>query len=88
LSPVGLSVPVLVVTKLQVPELRSGLVPRDELVARLVDGEGRKLALVCAGGVGKSILFGEWHAAAGEGGRLRGCRWMRVTTTRCGSGVM
>jgi LuxR family transcriptional regulator, maltose regulon positive regulatory protein len=61
------SVPLLVTTKLQVPELRPGLVPRSELVARLVDGAGRRLSLVCApAGWGKSILLGEWHAAGEE----------------------
>ncbi len=59
--------PLLVETKLQVPVLRSGLVPRGELVARLVDGGGRKLTLVCApAGWGKSVLLGEWHASREE----------------------
>jgi LuxR family maltose regulon positive regulatory protein len=67
LSTMVSSAPVLVATKLQVPELRSGLVLRGELVARLVDGEGRKLTLVCApAGWGKSVLLGEWHASGGE----------------------
>jgi LuxR family maltose regulon positive regulatory protein len=59
--------PVLVATKLRVPELRPGLVPRGELVEGLVEGGGRKLTLVCApAGWGKSSLLGEWHASGGE----------------------
>ena len=39
--------PELVATKLHVPRLRPGLVPRRELVARLVAERDRKLTLVC-----------------------------------------
>jgi LuxR family maltose regulon positive regulatory protein len=59
--------PVLVATKLHVPDLRPGLVAREELVARLVEGGGRKLTLVCASaGWGKTLLLSEWHAAKEE----------------------
>jgi LuxR family maltose regulon positive regulatory protein len=58
---------VLVATKLHVPELRPGMVGRPELVARLVEGGGRKLTLVCApAGWGKTLLLSEWHAANAE----------------------
>jgi LuxR family maltose regulon positive regulatory protein len=58
---------VLVTTKLHVPELRPGLVPRRELLARLAAGADRKLTLVCApAGWGKSLLLGEWHASEAE----------------------
>jgi len=57
----------LVATKLRVPEPRPGLVSRNELVARLVNGDGRKLILVCApAGWGKSILLSEWCASDEE----------------------
>src|SRR5215212_1438278 len=46
---------VLVTTKLHVPELRPGLVPRRELLARLSAGADRKLTLVS-----------EWHASEAE----------------------
>ena len=63
----ALSEPVLVETKLHVPALRSGLVPRPELVARLVAGRERKLTLVCApAGWGKSTLLGAWCASPDE----------------------
>jgi LuxR family transcriptional regulator, maltose regulon positive regulatory protein len=56
--------PLLVATKLYVPDLRPGLVPRRELVAGLVDGRSRKLVLVCApAGWGKTVLLSEWAAA-------------------------
>jgi LuxR family maltose regulon positive regulatory protein len=49
---------VLVATKLHVPDLRPGLVARDALVARIVDGAGSRLALVCApAGWGKTVLL-------------------------------
>jgi LuxR family maltose regulon positive regulatory protein len=59
--------PVLVATKLHVPRLRPGVVPRRELVTRLVAGRDCKLTLVCApAGWGKSTLISEWHAAPEE----------------------
>jgi LuxR family transcriptional regulator, maltose regulon positive regulatory protein len=64
----ALSGPVLVATKLHVPEVRPGLVPRRDLLARLVDDEGRKLTLLCApAGWGKTVLLSEWYASAEEG---------------------
>jgi LuxR family transcriptional regulator, maltose regulon positive regulatory protein len=59
--------PVLVATKLHAPPLRSGLVARDELVARLLADPERKLTLVCApAGWGKSTLLSVWSASPGE----------------------
>ena len=61
--------PVLVTTKLHVPEARPGFVPRPELVARLVAGASgrRKLTLLCApAGWGKTILLSEWSASPDE----------------------
>jgi LuxR family maltose regulon positive regulatory protein len=58
---------VLVATKLHVPRVRPGFVSRAELVARLVAGGERKLALVCApAGWGKTILLSEWSASPDE----------------------
>src|SRR5262245_18980769 len=58
---------VLVATKLYVPDVRPGILPRGELVARLAGGEGRRLVLVCApAGWGKTILLGTWHASEQE----------------------
>ena len=58
--------PVLVRTKLHVPEVRPGLVERRALVDRLVEGSDRKLTLVCApAGWGKTRVFAEWHATEG-----------------------
>ena len=59
--------PVLVATKLHVPEVRPGYVSRGELVARLVAGGEGKLALLCApAGWGKTILLSEWSASPDE----------------------
>ncbi len=61
------SEPVVVETKLHPPALRSGLVPRPELLARLVAGRERKLTLVCApAGWGKSTLLGAWCGSPDE----------------------
>ena len=61
------SEPVLVETKLHAPALRSGFVPRPQLLARLVAGRERKLTLVCApAGWGKSTLLSEWSASPEE----------------------
>ena len=70
-SVVGVAVtslePVLVATKLHVPEVRQGFISREELVARLVAGGGRKLTLVCApAGWGKTVLLSEWRASPDE----------------------
>jgi LuxR family transcriptional regulator, maltose regulon positive regulatory protein len=59
--------PVLVETKLLVPQVRPGMVARRELVARLVAGGERRLVLVCApAGWGKTMLLSEWHEAEDE----------------------
>jgi LuxR family maltose regulon positive regulatory protein len=59
-----------------VPGARPGLVPRRDLLARLVDGEGRKLTLLCApAGWGKTVLLSEWHASAEE---LRPFAWVSL----------
>ena len=59
--------PVLVATKLHVPEVRPGFVSRGEPVARLVAGGQGKLALLCApAGWGKTILLSEWSASPDE----------------------
>lgn len=47
--------------------MRSGTVSRPRLVARLVSGRERKLALLCAPvGWGKTTLLSEWLASAEE----------------------
>jgi len=59
--------PVLVATKLHVPEMRQGFISREELVTRLVAGGGRKLTLVCTpAGWGKTTLLSEWRASPDE----------------------
>jgi ATP/maltotriose-dependent transcriptional regulator MalT len=59
--------PVLITTKLHVPRMRSGMVSRPRLVARLVGGRERKLALLCApAGWGKTTLLSEWLASPEE----------------------
>jgi ATP/maltotriose-dependent transcriptional regulator MalT len=50
---------VLVATKFHVP--RAGLVPRPRLLARLAQGIGRGLTVVCTpAGFGKTTLLGDW----------------------------
>jgi len=52
---------VLLATKLYVPRVRSGLVPRPRLTRRLDEGLGCRLTLVSApAGFGKSTLISEW----------------------------
>lgn len=52
---------VLLATKLYVPGLRSGFVPRPRLADRLDEGVRRGVVLVCApAGYGKTILLAEW----------------------------
>ena len=59
--------PTLVATKLHIPTLRVGMVPRDRLVAQLLAGAERRLTLVCApAGWGKTVLLAQWHASAEE----------------------
>ncbi|WP_129662898.1 hypothetical protein [Phytoactinopolyspora endophytica] len=68
--------PVLISTKLHVPRVRSGVVSRTRLVARLVGGRERKLALLCApAGWGKTTLLSEWLAAPEE---PRKCAWVSL----------
>jgi LuxR family maltose regulon positive regulatory protein len=53
----------ILTTKLQVPPLRSSLVPRPRLIARLNAGRNGKLVLVSApAGYGKTTLVAEWLA--------------------------
>jgi LuxR family transcriptional regulator, maltose regulon positive regulatory protein len=59
--------PVLISTKLHAPRMQLGMVSRPRLVARLVAGRERKLALLCApAGWGKTTLLGEWLASPEE----------------------
>jgi LuxR family transcriptional regulator, maltose regulon positive regulatory protein len=68
--------PVLISTKLHVPRMRSGMVSRPRLVARLVGGRERKLALLCApAGWGKTTLLIEWLASPDE---PRECAWVSL----------
>ena len=53
----------LLETKLYIPKLRPGLVPRPRLMERLNQGTERKLTLVSApAGFGKSTMLAEWVA--------------------------
>ena len=52
---------VLLATKLYVPRVQSGFVPRPRLVMRLDEGLARGLVLVCApAGFGKTSLLADW----------------------------
>ena len=52
---------VLLATKLNVPGLRPGLVPRPRLAQRLDEGLSRGVLLVCApAGYGKTMLLADW----------------------------
>ena len=58
---------VLVATRLNVPGLRTGLVPRPRLAQRLDEGPERGLILVCApAGYGKTVLLAEWVRRSGR----------------------
>src|SRR3954452_5401112 len=58
---------VLTATKIEIPGVGSGLVPRARLVALLTGASEAKLALIHAPvGSGKTTLLAEWHAAAEE----------------------
>jgi LuxR family transcriptional regulator, maltose regulon positive regulatory protein len=61
-SPTSAAVlPTVIPTKLRAPRIRSELVERPELVARLREGRRRALTLVCApAGYGKSTLLAQW----------------------------
>ena len=51
----------LLATKVRVPRPRSGMVPRQRLVERLVAGIQHELVVVCGpAGFGKSSLLAEW----------------------------
>ena len=70
----------LVETKLFLPSLRPGLVPRPRLLERLDRGLGAKLMLVSApAGFGKSTLLVEWLTAAESraGATVRGA-WLAL----------
>jgi len=57
---------VLLATKLHMPGLRPGQVPRPRLTGRLDEGLGNGLVLVCApAGYGKTVLLADW-ARRGE----------------------
>src|SRR3954467_4658420 len=67
---------VLAATKIQIPGVRSGLVPRARLVALLAGATEAKLALLQAPvGSGKTTLLAEWHAAADA---TRPFAWVRL----------
>src|ERR687898_289038 len=52
---------VLLATKLNVPSLRPGFVPRPRLLDRLDEGVARELTLVCApAGFGKTAMLADW----------------------------
>jgi LuxR family transcriptional regulator, maltose regulon positive regulatory protein len=52
---------VLLATKLHVPQLRPGFLPRPRLTKRLAEGMARELVLVCApAGFGKTALLADW----------------------------
>jgi LuxR family maltose regulon positive regulatory protein len=58
---------VIPATKLHIPSVRAGIVPRDGLVDLLVRGRSRKLTLLGApAGFGKTTLLAEWCASASE----------------------
>ena len=57
----------LLQTKLYIPPVRPGLVPRVRLIERLNAGLDRKLTLVSApAGFGKTTLVSEWVAGCGR----------------------
>jgi LuxR family maltose regulon positive regulatory protein len=57
---------VIVATKLHIPAPRAGLIERNELVTRLVDGARTRLTLLNAPpGSGKTTLLAAWHATSG-----------------------
>ena len=54
----------LLATKLHLPRPRPGLVARPRLLARLNEGMGQELVLVCTpAGFGKTTLLAEWVRA-------------------------
>jgi hypothetical protein len=76
----------LLATKLYVPRSPAGLVARPRLAEALAEGLAGGLILVSApAGFGKTALLADWIRR--ESRSAGGCRWMRVTMTRHGSGV-
>jgi hypothetical protein len=76
---------VLLATKLHVPRLQPGFVPRLRLVEALDEGLARRLILVCGpAGFGKTALLADWARRGNR--RWPGCRWTRPTMTRHGFG--
>jgi LuxR family transcriptional regulator, maltose regulon positive regulatory protein len=69
-APVGVAASerdVLLATKLHVPRLQRGFVPRPRLTGRLDQGLARELVLVCASAwCGKTALLADW---VGQGSR-------------------
>ena len=60
----------LLETKLHIPGLRRGQVPRPRLTARLTGGAARKLTLISApAGFGKTTLVAEWLATMADDAR-------------------
>ena len=67
---------VIPATKLHIPSVRAGIVPRDGLVESLVRGSSRKLTLLGApAGFGKTTLLAEWCASASA---ERGFAWVSL----------
>ncbi len=65
---------VLLATKLNVPGLRSDLVPRPRLAQQLDEGQELGLVLVCApAGYGKTVLLAKWAR-----GRQRPVAWLSL----------
>ncbi|HEY2437528.1 MAG TPA: hypothetical protein VGH93_10115, partial [Solirubrobacteraceae bacterium] len=68
--------PVLAATKLHIPVLRPGHLPRATLVGALTAGVQSRVTLVAAApGSGKTSLLSEWHADPGE---LRPFAWISL----------
>jgi LuxR family transcriptional regulator, maltose regulon positive regulatory protein len=60
-APAGLERDALLATKLHLPRLRPGLVPRPRLLERLDQAMARELVLVCTpAGFGKTTLLADW----------------------------
>jgi LuxR family maltose regulon positive regulatory protein len=66
-SATGTGGDVLLATKLYMPGPPPGQVPRPRLLARLDEGLGRGLVLVCApAGYGKTVLLADWTRRGGQ----------------------
>ena len=66
----------LLTTKLHVPSLRTGFVPRPRLLGRLDEGLAQQVTLVCApAGFGKTALLADWAQ--------RGARSVAVAGAGC-----